>query len=51
VTEWFLMAMIGGRLIFTGPMPEADCRWMKQHMMTGYSSVCVERRMLDGRRT
>ena len=49
--DWFLMAVVGGRLIFTGPMPEADCHMMKKHLLEGVSAVCVERRMLDGRRT
>lgn len=51
MAEWFLLAMIGSRLIYSGPFTERDCQLLKRHLLEGFHAVCIERGLIDGNAT
>lgn len=49
--EWFIMVMLASKLVLVGPFTERECQSTKQLLFSNTGAVCIEREMVDGKRS
>ena len=48
VVEWFLIAMLGARMVVLGPLSEEGCQMYKRTIFQG-QGTCIEGRIINAR--